>query len=87
MYIGEMESMGSSLASILGMCPSTFDHLSNSTSNLTEQVTIKLMDGKEDCFLAFTVEEGILQIKFIAQVLLVPNPISKQVAIDCQAKY
>jgi hypothetical protein len=32
-------------------------------------------------------EEDILQIEFMAQVLLVPNLISKQVAIDCQAKY
>jgi hypothetical protein len=36
MYIGEMERMGPSLASILGMRPSTLDGLSNSTSNLTE---------------------------------------------------
>jgi hypothetical protein len=34
MYFGEMESMGLSLPSILGMRPSTFAHLSNTTSNL-----------------------------------------------------
>jgi hypothetical protein len=32
-------------------------------------------------------EEDLLQIEFITQVLLVPNPISKQVVITCQAKY
>jgi hypothetical protein len=60
MYIGEMESMGPSLASILGMRPSTYDRLrpstydclrSNSTSNLKTFYPLgPPMDGKEGCF-------------------------------------
>jgi hypothetical protein len=32
-------------------------------------------------------EEDRLQVEFIAQVILVPNPIIKQVVMACQAKY
>jgi hypothetical protein len=48
MFIGEMESMGHILASILGMCPSTINPLSNTNSNLTELVPLGPMDGNED---------------------------------------
>jgi hypothetical protein len=57
MYFGEIERMGHSLASILGMRPSTYDPLSNSTTsnNLTEKLPLGPMDGKEDHFLAYNV--------------------------------
>jgi hypothetical protein len=55
MYCGEMEGMGHNFASILGMHPSTFDCLRNSTSNLKQYVTIRPMDGKDGLVLAYNV--------------------------------
>jgi hypothetical protein len=45
LYVYWREEEQPSLAPILGMPPSTFDRLSNSTSNLTDKVTIRPMQA------------------------------------------
>ncbi len=63
MYFGEMESMGLSLASILGMHPSTaINHLSNTTSHLPELVSLGPMYHKEGHFLYYTVTTCYLYV-------------------------